>query len=812
MPESNTPEARKVGWKLASASFEVASVRYRALFPALALQEAGIASRVFTSAATENLEGLDVLVIVKSFKTDDVLLAQKASERGIRVVLDLCDNIFIKGYGGPSQQVLLETFHALSGHLDAVVTTTQPLADAISLALPNVPVYVIPDGIENPALLASALALLRASVSDEARHRRKLTLSKIKYDLLCLVCKGPRVYRSIAKSWVRGILKSGRQVLRQWSKHRARMQAKKNVRVSTPEAPSGHARQIVWFGNHGAPHARFGMLDLLDIKDALEAAAKEFDVLLVVISNNREKYLKHIQPLAIPSVYVEWTPEVVAQYLATASLVVIPNSLDAFSLCKSANRTVLALQHSVPVVATPTPALEPLAPHIHLGDPLEGIRRYLGDPVAAREDAVKGAQLAGQLFGQSELSHQWVLTLDRLRQQPPRLETANAQILVVLHLIQDLDLALPIIKALKEQHGLQVHVLASTVLVKKSPRVLVTLREQHIPFRIMSEDDLVDVDFPRDTAVMLTVTETNLGPHRFSRRLTELARKKGMFAATLQHGYENVGLTYGDAEHPIKSVDFAADRIYIWGPISSLHQDVSRQTRERCVPVGCPKPSHAPTANLDQWIPENATVIGIFENLHWKRYSDAYRSAFVECVQTLADNFPQLVFLVKPHHAGLWLTHRHRGNRPQSTNMVIADPQTAPWERHTASALLGRMRCVITTPSTVALDAARMGLPTAVFSFDLALTNYSPLPLIREPSQAMSFVEHCSTSDVTDLRRASTAFVDRAILAGDAAQRIADDLAAVVRSRQALNPGHSHELPLREGQSVNRQPTHPQSL
>lgn len=806
------PATKMIGWKLASASFDVASVRYRALFPALALQAAGVASRVFTTAATENLDGVDILVIVKSFKTDDVLLAQKASERGIRVVLDLCDNIFINGYGGPSQQVLLETFHALSVHLDAVVTTTQPLADAISRALPNVPVYVIPDGIENPELLASALALLRASVSDEARHRRRLILSKIKYDLLCLVYKGPRVYRSIAKSWVRGILKSGRQMLRQWSKYRARLNPRKNVGVRTPETPSGHARQIVWFGNHGAPHARFGMLDLLDIKDALEAAAKEFDVLLVVISNNREKYLKHIQPLAISSIYVEWTPEVVTEYLATASLVVIPNSLDAFSLCKSANRTVLALQHNVPVVATPTPALEPLAPHIHLGDPLEGIRRYLGDPVAAREDALKGAQLAGQLFGQSELGHQWMLTLDRLRQKPPRLEAAHAQILVVLHLIQDLDLALPIIKTLKEQHGLQVHVLASAGLVKKSPRVLVTLREQHTPLRIMSDDDLLKFEFQDNTFAVLTVTETNLGPHRFSRRLTELAKQQGVFSATLQHGYENVGLTYGDAEHPIDSVNFAADRIYTWGPISGLHPNISSQTKDRCVAVGCPKPSHSPTANLVQWIPEEVTVIGIFENLHWKRYSDGYRYAFIECIQTLADSFPHLVFLVKPHHAGLWLTRRHRGDRPQSANMVIADPQAAPWERHTASALLGRMRCVITTPSTVALDAARMGLPTAVFSFDLALTNYSPLPLISEPSQAMSFVEHCSTSDAADLRRASTAFVNRVVLAGDAAQRIADDLAAIVRSRQALNSGHSHELPPREEQSVDRQPTHPQSL
>jgi hypothetical protein len=49
-------ENKKIGWKLASASFDMASVRYRGLFPAVALQELGVETRVFFTPIEENLK------------------------------------------------------------------------------------------------------------------------------------------------------------------------------------------------------------------------------------------------------------------------------------------------------------------------------------------------------------------------------------------------------------------------------------------------------------------------------------------------------------------------------------------------------------------------------------------------------------------------------------------------------------------------------------------------------------------------------------------------------------------------------------
>lgn len=113
---------RKVGWKIASTSFEIASLRYRALYPALALSEQEIESRIFHFAAEEQLQDLDVLVIVKSFKSEDLLLAQRAAEKGVRVVFDLCDNIFINAYGGKAKNQILDTFLAIAPSIGKAIS------------------------------------------------------------------------------------------------------------------------------------------------------------------------------------------------------------------------------------------------------------------------------------------------------------------------------------------------------------------------------------------------------------------------------------------------------------------------------------------------------------------------------------------------------------------------------------------------------------------------------------------------------------------------------------------------------------------
>lgn len=772
----------RIGWKVSTLDSNMASVRYRAVLPMLALHDVGLQNEIFASVLEESVADLDALVIVKSFTPDDFRLAQLACARGVPFVLDLCDNIFIDGYGSKAGGVSPDQmFLAMAGLASCVVTTTEPLAEAIRAYVPGVRVVVIPDGIETATLGARVLHVLSDAVALEKSRRMQMLGQRARNVARRVRVEGVQVIPSLMAFVARrGSRVLRRSVQRGFHKGINRVRARRAGLILTAAPERASARKIVWFGNHGAEHARFGMLDILEFRDALEAIAAEYDVELVVISNNRKKYEAGIAPLAIPSRYVEWTARKVDTWLSQATAVIVPNTLDAFSLCKSANRTVLALAKGAPVVATPTPALDVLADFIHVDDPLQALRQILAAPEQARARAHEAYRRAEALFGQQALGARWSQLLREL--PPPAAATAiQPWLAVVLHLVQDLDLALPIMIEAQEA-GLTCEAWCSAAIFRKSPRVFATLRQQGIPLRVLPDERaLAGFQFPDAMRVLLTVAETNLGPHRVPRILSELAKRKGLLVATLQHGFENVGLTYDDALQKLDKVRIAAQRIYTWGPAQTLHPRISPAVRARCVPVGCPKEARVPAADIAGLLPAGRAVVGIFENLHWHRYTDAYREAFLANVASLAQAFTDVVFLVKPHHAGLWLTHRYEGEQPVAPNLVIADPQQSPWERHTASALLPHLAAVITSPSTVALDAARLDLPVAVVASGLALDNYRPLTLLSGGSEWHAFVAQAlDTEGRGALEQRSTQFVQAVLIPGNAARRIVEDLRATV--------------------------------
>ena len=207
---------------------------------------------------------------------------------------------------------------------------------------------------------------------------------------------------------------------------------------------------------------------------------------------------------------------------------------------------------------------------------------------------------------------------------------------------------------------------------------------------------------------------------------------------------------------------------------------VTETTRAKCIPVGCCKV--VPSEVMGLPVPVNgARVIGIFENLHWDRYDRSYAERFILDTQSLAFRHPEILFLVKPHHAGQWLTSRYRGGVPRAPNLIIADPAHPDWEQFTASQLINSLDGVITTPSTVALDAARAGKPVAVVGYGLDLSVYRPLPVLTGSEDWMAFL-HNITDDGRKgvLLDQAYEFVARTIHPGVAAanivHKIEDDL------------------------------------
>ncbi len=733
-----------VGWKVSTQNLNVASVRYRALLPALALKKQRIKSRFFHKNPERNLRGLDALVLVKSTHFKDYVFAQQAAMHGIPIILDLCDHIFVPGYTNNTLTPPGTIFASLASLAQAIVVTTEPLAAQVKAHLGNhrPPVYIIPDGAK-PRHWPLSLHLRTAGSGILKRFQK------------------PAAPRPPAP-WHKHLYRFGRACLEP---------------IRPIPTPTRH--RLLWFGNHGADYAKFGLLDLLIIKDDLERIAREFDVELIVVSNHKHKYLENIQPLAINSRYFEWSERTVSRLLKTSPLVLIPNSRDDFSLCKSANRAVLALQAGAPVVATRTIALEPLADCIRFDDFYHGIKAYLSSPELIQDDTRHARDLITREFGPARIAGLWTQVLREVSRNPP----PAPHLLTLLNLIQDLYLILPILLECQRQQ-IPTLTYCSGKLLNSSPRVLKALREHGLPFWII--DSVKELPpLPASAKALLTAAETSLGAHKLAHELTLHANRQGLYTVTLQHGFENVGLTYDDAVHPIGTITFAAQSIFTWGPPGLLHPLISDHARRKCIVTGITKFPRATDDLPAGLLPPGDHLIGVFENLHWHRYSEAYKAFFIEGIIQSARQFPQLTFIVKPHHAGLWLSSHSHGALP--ANVIVINPAVPPWENFTASALLPRVRAVFTTPSTVALDAARLGLPVAIISADLDLPAYQPLPLITQPDDWTGFLRALETPEThRALADQSQRFVTRTLAPLDGVQEIVRHLALATNTPAAV--------------------------
>lgn len=769
-------------WKLHTLDHRIASVRYRALLPIQALSHRGCRSFITKSLGVDQLRGVEAVIFVKSFALKDLLFAQRASEAGTAVVLDLCDNIFVPQYGVKGTIPPAEIIQVMARYAAVVTTTGRALADVLGKHLEaRVPVMTVVDGIEEQAFSQAGRRMLRRAQLTELR----------------------RMLMSIS-FWIRVAPKLKGKVAA-----RARRWWAQNIAPCFPAerraAPSGDVRihadvdgrrtaeitkTIIWFGHAGGDYGRFGLSDLVDISRDLEQLSRRITFRLIVVSNNREGYRRLVKPLPIDTRYVEWDSDSIRQLIQMSDLTIVPNSRDAFAICKSANRAVLSLSLGTPVVASRTPAMEALEGCVMFDDWLEGSYRYLTDSKLVADHLERAQRVLENEFGSHRIAGQWEDVLARIRgsrrQQEGRAsrEARRPTVAVVIHLMQDLDLALPVISEVARSQTILPQAWVSLSVLEASPRVWNALRREKVDFLVFDDQTNADLTLARFRSIeaVLTIAETNQPPHRFPHRIATRANELGLPTYTVQHGFENIGLTYTDKRYPIEQVSFASKTIFVWGHPNLLHPRIPERTREKCVPVGCCKAVPSRVVHLP--LPVRGTrTIGIFENLHWDRYDKSYVDRFLSDTQMLALRYPETIFLVKPHHAGQWLTSRYCGAVPKAPNLVIADPAHPDWEEFTASQLISSLDGVITTPSTVALDAARAGKPVAVVGYELDLTMYRPLPILTGSEDWMAFLRGME-DDVG--RRAlvdqARAFVNRTICSEPAPVSIVRNIAASIET------------------------------
>lgn len=787
---------KKIGWKASGLSPDLASVRYRAILPLVALEKVGIRSCIIPAVTDVDLKDFDAIIIVKSFSPDDLYLAQQAKLKNIPVFFDLCDNVFIDAYKGKQTVTPAEMFMTISPYLAGVTVTTSPLKSVLERILPKtIPVFVVPDGIETKRDVERAKKILKAAVNAEIKKNiRSMLVNFTSNSLSGFIASGQKV--SIAKYHIKSNIKNYLKPLT-WIKKsyavydharstvtgRPRKAGKSFSLFSADTFQSGNPikktavpkniKRVLWFGNHGAKYAQFGILDLLSIRTALEKLNKETPIELIVVSNNREKFLKYISRFDCITRYIEWSADVVDAMLDIVDAVVVPNSKDDFSICKSSNRTVMSINAGVPVVADMTPALEELREAIYADDFYNGLKKCFTDYKNVKSKIALGKEIIKESYGKPAIANAFLNAFKSVEMASTLRVPKNA-VLILLHLIQDFELAKPIIERLKSTSSEYV-VWISFSLARKAPKILDYLTREQILYLCLP-DDIAAITpnlFKRgEIKSLITMAETNLGPHKFTHEITKSANEAGIKTFTIQHGFENIGLTYSDSVHDIQNISMAAQKILTWGDESTFHPKLQKDIREKIFPIGCPKSTGATIASKTALDDLDNKIIGVFENLHWHRYSKDYQTWFLESLNTCAKQYPEIIFFIKPHPAGMWLTSRFKGELPVAKNIIIADPLDPKWEKCSISDFWAKLSAVISTPSTVVMDAVRENIPTLVCGFDLSIENYQPLPIAVSTQDWLTFIDEVSKQSNDQFSQANTTFIARTLIPGNATEKI----------------------------------------
>lgn len=523
------------------------------------------------------------------------------------------------------------------------------------------------------------------------------------------------------------------------------------------------------------------------VSPALLRAGADKPLDLLVVGSDPERLGARLRELGLSGRVASMSAPEVLVLLAAARTALVPLAERTYGTSLPGGWVRAALAAGVPVIATSHPSLDDLAEMCVLDDWDRGLALYVGGGGRRRAaGALRGQAYVFAAAAPTAVAAAWGAELGRVDKTPAGdgaarrlLPDRRPTLLVQFDLGQDLDVLLPIIEACLDRGVLNVRAVVTHWLKEESPRVVERLHALGLPYETVARKaaragegaSLAGVD------AVLTATESTLRAHKAGHALARRAHDAGIPTFTIQHGFENSGISYRDDEHG-DDVVFASDTVFVWCPLAAVPDWVRPETRAKLIAVGSPKPTPPPSLTVplpadDRW----RYRIGVFENLHWHRYDDSYREAFVADLLGMARSFPDVLFMVKPHHAGRWLIKS--GALPAGlANLLLIDPTEPRWHAFTAPVLINALDSVITTPSTVAVDAARAGRRVAVVGYRLDLPVYAPLPILRGTSDWAAFVAVTGDGNIDR----NEAFLARTLVPGCSDHRIAARIEAAVGS------------------------------
>jgi hypothetical protein len=126
--------------------------------------------------------------------------------------------------------------------------------------------------------------------------------------------------------------------------------------------------------------------------------------------------------------FIPWDQDTVWEYVQQAHIVLIPSDLsDQRKVVKTANRLADALISGRFVVASPVPAYQDFKDAVWLGDDLlQGIRWCIAHPMEALEKIRLGQQLVMEKFSRERIAQLWAASIDSFTTKSPHLGDIGA--------------------------------------------------------------------------------------------------------------------------------------------------------------------------------------------------------------------------------------------------------------------------------------------------------------------------------------------------------------------------------------------------
>lgn len=271
--------------------------------------------------------------------------------------------------------------------------------------------------------------------------------------------------------------------------------------------------------------------------------------------------------------------------------------------------------------------------------------------------------------------------------------------------------------------------------------------------------------------VFLSTVESTAANNKLPYIITRLANMMDVSTYVLQHGFPSPGLhiynhIYGS------DIQFESKTVLLWGPVEALPAWVSEDTRRKCVAVGCPKELVLFDVDLRKQAGERP-IIAIFESFHGHQFSWNYISAFLGHLQEAATKHKEFQFILKSHPASARCRSKELSEMfSRLKDVEIVDRVYGETPAYSTPWLLSNAIGVISTPSTIALDAAMFGVPVALARYNLELAVFSPLDTLNCYEDWETYLSKLENG--TDLQKNNEELLRRLNIPGDAVTTILD--------------------------------------